>query len=137
VIPHTPHPKSLFDLPTSTASQLIIVKTDASIESDPFDGGKELATQGIGHLNLVIANMGVPYVWPKVSGLKIADLQTHLMPNVFGVFSLYQATLPLLLRSENPKWVTMALWAPRRGGLRYASFLFLTLDNRIHENRLT
>jgi norsolorinic acid ketoreductase len=54
--------KSFFGLPTGTASRLIVVKTDASIESYPFDAVKELATQGIGHLDLVIANVGVPYV---------------------------------------------------------------------------
>ncbi|POS68671.1 aflatoxin biosynthesis ketoreductase nor-1 [Diaporthe helianthi] len=45
--------------------------------------------------------------YPKVSELKVADLQAHLGPNVFGVVWLYQATLPLLRASDSPKWATM------------------------------
>jgi len=99
--------KALADLPSGPGSRLIVVKTDASVESDPFEAVKKLTTQGIDHLDLVIANAGVSYIWPKVSELKIADLQGHLTPNVFGVVWLYQATLPLLLKSTNPKWVTI------------------------------
>ena len=99
--------KALADLPRGAGSRLIVVKSDASVESDPFEAAKELAAQGIDHLDLVIANAAVAYVFPKVSKLKIADLQAHITPNVFGVVSLYQATLPLLQNSTNPKWVTM------------------------------
>jgi NAD(P)-dependent dehydrogenase (short-subunit alcohol dehydrogenase family) len=117
--------KSLFDLPTGTGSRLIIVKTDASIESDPFNAVKQLATQGIDHLDLEIANAGVSYIWPKVSELKITDLQAHLMPNVFGVVWLYQATLPLLLMSKSPKWVSLGSSA---GWLEVSALFFQTFE---------
>lgn len=99
--------KALADLPTGPDSKLIVVKTDASVEADPFEAVKELEKQGIDHLDLVIANAGVSTVYPFVKDLRIADLQANLVPNVFGVVWLYQATRPLLLKAEKPKWVTM------------------------------
>lgn len=103
--------KALFDLPNGPGSRLIIVKVEASDESHPSEAVKELEKQGINYLDLVIANAGVSYIWPKVSELKIADLQAHLEPNVFGAVWLYQATLPLLLKSKNAKWVTIGSMA--------------------------
>jgi norsolorinic acid ketoreductase len=99
--------KALFDLPTAPGSRLIVVKVNSSTEADPFEAVKELEKQGINHLDLVIANAGISYIWPKISELKMSDLRAHLEPNVFGVVWLFQATLPLLLNSKNPKWVTM------------------------------
>lgn len=103
--------KALAELPASPGSRLVVVKTDASVESDPFEAVKQLAAQGIDRLDVVIANAGIAYAYPKVSELKIADLQAHITTNVFGVVGLYQATLPLLQKSTNPKWVTMGTGA--------------------------
>ena len=99
--------KALADLPSGPNSKLIVVKVDASVEADPFEAVKELEKQGIDHLDLVIANAGVSTTYPFVKDLKTADLQAHIEPNVFGVVWLYQATRPLLLKAEEPKWVTM------------------------------
>jgi NADP-dependent 3-hydroxy acid dehydrogenase YdfG len=99
--------KALASLPVGSGSRLIVVKTDASVEKEASEAMEALAAQGINHLDLVIANAGVSYIWPKVSEVKSADLQGHLTPNVYGVVWLFQATLPLLLKSTNPKWVTM------------------------------
>jgi NAD(P)-dependent dehydrogenase (short-subunit alcohol dehydrogenase family) len=98
---------SLFNLPTGKGSRLIVVKVDASNEADPFEAAKALVAQGIDHIDIVIANAGVSYIWPKVSELKIEDLQGHLKPNVFGVVWLYQAMRPLLQKAAKPIWATM------------------------------
>lgn len=67
--------KALADLPTGPGSRLIVVKTDASVETDASEAVKTLITDyGIDHLDLVIANAGVSFVFPKVSELKTADL---------------------------------------------------------------
>lgn len=105
--------KALTDLPTGPGSRLIVVKCDSSVESDALEAVKELTAQGIDHLDLVIANAGVAFKYGKVSELKIADLQAHIVPNVYGVVWLYQATLPLLRKSTNPKFVTMGSSAGR------------------------
>jgi NAD(P)-dependent dehydrogenase (short-subunit alcohol dehydrogenase family) len=99
--------QDLSNLPVGHGSRLIVVKVDASSESDASAAVKELAVHGVEKIDIVVANAGVSYIWPKVSDLKIEDLQGHLVPNVFGVVRLYQATLPLLLKSDNPRWVTM------------------------------
>ncbi|KAH6717085.1 hypothetical protein BKA61DRAFT_477458 [Leptodontidium sp. MPI-SDFR-AT-0119] len=105
--PENASSKALAKLTTGSGSRLIVVKTDASVETDALEAVKALSFQGIEHIDVVIANAGVSYTWPKVSELKIEDLQGHLVPNVFGVVWLYQATLPFLLKSNNPKFATI------------------------------
>ncbi|KAH8679209.1 hypothetical protein BGZ61DRAFT_359211 [Ilyonectria robusta] len=97
-----PTSKALDDLPKGEGSRLIVVKIDASVDQDAFDAVKELQkSHGIDYLDVVIANAGVSYTWPLVADLKIADLQGHITPNVYGVITLYQATRPLLQKSPN------------------------------------
>jgi len=64
--------KALATLSTGDGSRVIVVKTDASVESDALEAVKTLAEQGIDHLDLVIANAGISDVWPKVSELKVS-----------------------------------------------------------------
>ena len=112
--------KALSEIRTASGSKVIVVKCDASIETDPLDAVKEIQKQGVDHLDIVIANAAIADAYPSVRDLKIADLQRHIVPNVFGVVSLYQATRPLLLEAEKPKWVTMGSSA---GWLEYGSAL--------------
>lgn len=77
-----------------------MVKIDASIEQDAFDAIKELQDKhNINHLDIVIANAGVSYVWPVVADLNISDLKAHMEPNVYGCIAIYQATRHLLNKS--------------------------------------
>ncbi|KAI1476411.1 NAD(P)-binding protein [Daldinia eschscholtzii] len=105
--PDHPTSKALDQLPKGENSRLIVIKVDASVESDAAEGIKQLTAQGIDHIDIVIANAGVLYVCPKVSEVKTEDLQGHLTPNVFGVIWLFQAAIPLLKKSTNPKWITL------------------------------
>lgn len=105
--PSHPTSKALADLPAGQHSRLLVVKIDSTAEADALKAVEELSKQGIDLLDLVIANAGVARAFPKVSELKVADLQAHIAPNVFGVVWLYQAALPLLRKSAQPKWVTM------------------------------
>lgn len=99
--------KALADLPKGRNSRLLVVKIDSTVETDALKAVEQLSAQDIDHLDLVIANAGVARSFPKVSELKTAELQAHITPNVFGVVWLYQATLSLLRKSAQPKWVTM------------------------------
>lgn len=65
------------------------------------------ADEGVHHLDIVVANAGVAYVWPSVAELKVADLLAHFTPNVLGIVYLYQATRALLHKATEPKWVTI------------------------------
>ncbi|KAI1464952.1 NAD(P)-binding protein [Daldinia caldariorum] len=105
--PDHPTSKALAQLPKGEDSRLIVIKVDASVESDASEGIKQLIAQGIDHIDIAIANAGVLYCVPKVSEVKTEELQGHLTPNVFGVVWLFQAALPLLKNSTNPKWITL------------------------------
>jgi NAD(P)-dependent dehydrogenase (short-subunit alcohol dehydrogenase family) len=97
----------LRDFPVGTGSRLIIVRCDASVNTDPARAVEELQAQGVDHLDIVVANAGIAQGYPLVKDLDLADLQSHLIPNVFGVIALYQATRALLLQGTQPRWFTM------------------------------
>jgi len=99
--------KALNDLPKAEGTSLLTIKIDATVSTDPADAVKQLAHQGIDHLDIIIANAGIAHVFPKVSEVKVEDMQKHTIPNTYGVIWLYQATLPLLKKSQNPMWVSM------------------------------
>ena len=99
--------KSLFDLPKAEGSSLLVVKIDSASSTDAAVAVTKLQSQGIDHLDIVIANAGIGTVWPKVSEAKVEDIRYHMEINVYGMIWLYQATLPLLKKSESPVWMTM------------------------------
>ncbi|XDG07549.1 hypothetical protein ABKA04_007164 [Annulohypoxylon sp. FPYF3050] len=106
--PEHPTSQALKDIPTGRGSRIVVVKLDASVESDAAAAVEKLtSTHGIDHLDLVIANAGIAQVYPTVAQLKGSDLVTHITTNVLGLIWLFQATAPLLKKSANPKWVTM------------------------------
>lgn len=100
--------RALKDNPVAEGSRLLIVKLDATVESDAADVVKELSlSYAINHIDVVIANAGVVRLYPTVADVKIDDMLASLQPNVFGVIYLYQATRHLLNSAVNPKWVTI------------------------------
>ncbi|KAH6868859.1 hypothetical protein BKA58DRAFT_441284 [Alternaria rosae] len=91
---------ALQDLPKGFDSQLIVVKLDACVEQDAQDAVAKLQQKhGIHHLDIVIANAGISYIYPTVAEVKITDIKAHMEPNVYGVIALYQATRELLKKS--------------------------------------
>ncbi|OTB02913.1 hypothetical protein M426DRAFT_24343 [Hypoxylon sp. CI-4A] len=93
--------QELHNLPKGKKSTLVVVKVDAAVPQDAFDAVAELQEKhGIDHLDVVIANAGVSFVWPAVADLKIDDLKVHIEPNVYGAVALYQATRSLLRKAE-------------------------------------
>ena len=99
--------KALLDLPKASGTSLLLIKIDATSPTDPGDAVKQLASHGIHHLDIIIANAGIAYVYPKVSEVKVEDIQKHSVINIYGLIWLYQATLPLLKKSKSPIWVSM------------------------------
>ncbi|KAL0934128.1 aflatoxin biosynthesis ketoreductase nor-1 [Colletotrichum truncatum] len=98
--PSHPTSQALKDLPKAEGTSLIVVKIDATSEHDAQNAVKELQeSHGVEHLDIVVANAGVSYIWPPVAELDIADLKGHIEPNVYGVIRLFQATRPLLKKS--------------------------------------
>ncbi|KAI4865385.1 hypothetical protein F4820DRAFT_420273 [Hypoxylon rubiginosum] len=98
--PDHPTSKALAKLPTAEGTKLIVVKVDATVWQDPFDAVKTLEDQGIDHIDIIVANAGVSYIWPTVAEVKPEDMEGHYRPNVYGYVSLYQATRGLLKKSK-------------------------------------
>jgi norsolorinic acid ketoreductase len=106
--PSVPTSQELLHLPAAAGSKVIVVKLDATVETDAAAAVSELQTKhGIDHIDIVIANAGVAWVIPTVAQLQVADLEEHMRTNVHGVVWLYQAVLPLLKKSGKPVWVSM------------------------------
>jgi norsolorinic acid ketoreductase len=103
--------QALQELSKGKDSEIIVVKIDSTSPTDALDAVKEFEKQGIRHLDLVIANAGVANTYPSVKDLKIEDLQHHMEPNVWGPVRLYQATIALLAKAAEPKWVTIGSMA--------------------------
>jgi NAD(P)-dependent dehydrogenase (short-subunit alcohol dehydrogenase family) len=99
--------KALANFFKGPGSSLIVLKIDATSQTDPAQAVKQLESQGIGHIDILVANAGISQCWPKVSEVDVQDMQKHLVPNVYGVIWLYQAFLPLLNKSATPKWVSI------------------------------
>jgi NAD(P)-dependent dehydrogenase (short-subunit alcohol dehydrogenase family) len=99
--------KALLELPEAEGSSLLLVKIDSTVPTDAAEAMKHLAFRGIDHLDIVIANSGIVYVFPTISSVKIEDMRVHTETNTYGVVRLYQATLPLLKKSKKPIWVSM------------------------------
>src|SRR4051812_4257658 len=65
---------ALQELPTGPDSRLVVVKLDASIEQDANEAVAELQQKhGIQHLDIVVANAGIGYIYPTVAEVEIAD----------------------------------------------------------------
>lgn len=98
---------ALADLPKAKGTTLHVIKIDSLSPTDPAAGVEALASKGITHIDILIANAGIALSWPKVTEVKVADIQKHIDVNVYGFIYLYQAFRPLLKDAQAPKWVTI------------------------------
>ena len=65
-------------------------------------------THGIKHIDVVIANAGISQYYGQVSETPLSEVREHFEVNTIGVLTLYQATLPLLLKSPDPIFVALS-----------------------------
>lgn len=105
--PSHPTSKALESLPKAEGTTLHIVKIDALSSTDQAAAVQELAAKGINHIDILIANSGIALAWPKVSEVKVEEIQKHVDVNWYGFVRLYQAFRPVLKEAKEPKWVTI------------------------------
>ncbi|KAI8633734.1 hypothetical protein F5Y19DRAFT_414764 [Xylariaceae sp. FL1651] len=105
--PNNAASQALLKYPTAENTKHILVKIDCDVPADPANAVKDLAAQGIDHVDILIANAGIALLWTSVSEVKTEDIQKHMETNVYGFLRLFQAFLPLLKRSKKPTWVTI------------------------------
>lgn len=99
--------QALLSLPAADGTKHIITKIDCDVPADPANAVKDLASRGIDHVDIVIANAGIALLWTSVAEVKTEDIQKHINTNVYGFIHLYQAFRPLLKGSTSPVWVTI------------------------------
>ncbi|PYH87705.1 NAD(P)-binding protein [Aspergillus ellipticus CBS 707.79] len=105
--PSHPTSKALTDLPKAEGTTLLIIKSNATSPTDPAAAVQELATKGIHHIDILIANAGIALLWPTLAEVKVEEIQPHVEVNIYGFVRLYQAFRPLLKEAKDPKWVTI------------------------------
>lgn len=105
--PSHPTSNALADLAKAKGTTLEIIKLDVLSPTDPVAAVKTLATKGITHVDILIANAGIALSWPKVSEVKVEDIQKHVDVNVYGFIHLYQAFRSVLKEALAPKLVTI------------------------------
>lgn len=95
-------------LPAGSGSKLIIVKVDATSPVDASAAIESLKSQGITHIDVLIANSGLLDQWGPVSKVDAQDLRNHIEVNTIAPILLFQAAFPLLEKSANPKFFVVS-----------------------------
>ncbi|RYP49210.1 hypothetical protein DL769_011108 [Monosporascus sp. CRB-8-3] len=111
--PKSSQSQALKDLPKGPGSRLIMVKVDATVESDASEAVEDLVAQGINSLDVVVANAGVSLCHPKVSDLRMADVMAHFVPNVMGVLKTIRDQPPFPNAAYGPT-KTYVHWLTKR-----------------------
>ncbi|KAF5876899.1 putative aflatoxin biosynthesis ketoreductase nor-1 protein [Botrytis fragariae] len=93
----------------ATGSRIIPLKISSTDDLSPSQAVETLQnTHGITSIDVVIANAGISQYYGKVSETPLSEVRNHFEVNTIGVLTLYQATLPLLLKSPNPIFVALS-----------------------------
>ncbi|ROV97794.1 hypothetical protein VPNG_08641 [Cytospora leucostoma] len=97
-------------LPKAEGSKLILVKIENTSDTDAKDAVASLKSHGIESLDIVIANAAWanPTAYVPVAEMKTSDLIDHVNSNSGGVIRLFQATLPLLKKGTNPRFLALS-----------------------------
>ncbi len=115
--------ESLSSLPKAEGSKLIVEKYDAASTDSPFNAIKAVqSTNHIDVLDIVIANSGILTQYGPVSGVKASELESHFFINAVAPILLFQATLPLLKKSSNPKFFTISTSVASIGSMGEEAF---------------
>ncbi|UZJ55536.1 hypothetical protein CBS101457_004856 [Exobasidium rhododendri] len=85
------------------SEHLIVVKIDSHSDTDAYEAAKHLHSQGIDHIDVIVANAGMASDWKSARGVLAKDFLEVLNVNVIGSLHLFQAFAPLLDRSSSPK----------------------------------
>ena len=118
--PSSSEATSLSHFPTGKSSRLIIVKIDATSNTDAKTAVESLSSQGVSALDIVIANAGVfdTAAFTTVADSTIAQIQSHLDVNAVGPVRLFQATLPLLEKSSSARFILSSSLMGTIGGIK-------------------
>ncbi|OTB08087.1 hypothetical protein M426DRAFT_317191 [Hypoxylon sp. CI-4A] len=102
--------KNLDGLSKGEGSKLIVVKIDSTSDTDAEEAVAHLrASEGISHLDIVVANAGLATAIGPLATVKPSDVARMLDINALGPLRIAQATLPLLAKApaKNPRFLLL------------------------------
>ncbi|KAK6839129.1 hypothetical protein PG987_004995 [Apiospora arundinis] len=114
---NTPGVAALKTVAADIGSKFLIVEIESASETDAKDAVQQMRAAGIDHIDILIANAGVS---PPIVGLETVDLasiESAVRVNALGPLALYQACHELLMKSSNPKFVSMSSKASSISGM--------------------
>jgi norsolorinic acid ketoreductase len=101
--------KTLSLLPAHQSSTLIVTKIESGSESSAQSAIESIKTaNNITKLDIVIANAGIGYYYAPAASTSVSEFQNHFLINSIGPLILFQAALPLLKASSNPRFVPIS-----------------------------
>ncbi|KAI4730387.1 NAD(P)-binding protein [Aureobasidium sp. EXF-10728] len=99
----------LTSLPVGHDSYVALIMIDATIPLHAKLAVETIThTHGYNHVDVVIANSGISDYYGTAAETPLEALRTHFEVNTIGPLALFQAFLPLLLKSANPKFVALS-----------------------------
>ncbi|XMA17421.1 hypothetical protein WAI453_010212 [Rhynchosporium graminicola] len=100
--------KSLSSIPVGKGSKVIIVKLDATIDSDPAAAVQELKTKhNITKIDILLSNAGLLDTIAPVLATTPETVRRHYEVNTIGPLTLIQAFMPILLASPSPRFLVI------------------------------
>ncbi|EON95676.1 putative aflatoxin biosynthesis ketoreductase nor-1 protein [Phaeoacremonium minimum UCRPA7] len=103
--PNDANSQALTRLPKGDGTTLVVIKLDSTVKSDAVEAVKQLKAKGIDHVDVVIANAAISYIYGKVAELDTEDMHKHAIVNNYAVIWLFQALIPLLKKAVQPKFI--------------------------------
>ena len=109
---------NISELPTASNSKVIVVKLDSTVHTDAAAIVEEVQSKhGITKLDVVIANAGVSDHYAPAAKSSAEEARRHMNINYVAPLALFGATVPLLEKSSNPRFVGISSGAASIGDL--------------------
>jgi norsolorinic acid ketoreductase len=102
---------------------LTVVQIDSEVDDDPANAAKELKSLGITTIDVVIANAGISSGFQPAINASVGDLRKTFAVNVGGPLLLFQAFLPFLEKSSNPRFIVVSTLIASKTLARHIPYL--------------
>ncbi|KAK7744647.1 hypothetical protein SLS53_003534 [Cytospora paraplurivora] len=82
-------------------TKVIVTKIDSASKTDPYAAIKDIESQGVHHIDVVISSAGIAKL-NTIEDVPLEEFEEVLQINAISVMLLYKATLPLLRKAPQP-----------------------------------
>ncbi|KAI1209223.1 NAD(P)-binding protein [Annulohypoxylon truncatum] len=101
--------EELKNFPAADGSKLLLVTIESTSPTDPEQALQVVKSEGVEHLDIVIANAGgSPLPTTPLDRVTAEEMTTVYQVNAVGPLMLFQACRPLLQKASKPKWVSIS-----------------------------